>query len=51
MQMTEPLYAPFRRFMPDLGPLDLSPIVALLTIYITRELLMRAHEILLQGFI
>jgi YggT family protein len=49
MQMTEPLYAPFRRFMPDLGPLDLSPIVALLAIYIARAMLMQAHVILLQG--
>ena len=49
MQMTEPLYAPFRRFMPDLGPLDLSPIVALLTIYVSRALLEQAHGTLLQG--
>ncbi len=49
MQMTEPLYAPFRRFMPDLGPIDVSPIVALLAIYISRFMLAQAHGVLLQG--
>ncbi len=29
-RILEPLYAPIRRFMPDLGGIDLSPIVALL---------------------
>jgi len=50
MQMTEPLYAPFRRFMPDLGPIDVSPIVALLAIYIVRFMLAQAHGVLAQGF-
>lgn len=49
MQMTEPLYAPFRRFMPDLGPIDLSPIVALLVIYIVRFMLAQAYGVLSQG--
>ncbi|WP_407049354.1 YggT family protein [Methyloraptor flagellatus] len=34
---TEPLYRPIRRFMPDLGGLDLSPIVLLLIIYIVQR--------------
>ncbi len=51
MQMTEPLYAPFRRFMPDLGPLDLSPLVALLVIGALRFLLTYAHNFLLQGLL
>lgn len=34
---TEPLYRPIRRFMPDLGGLDLSPIVLLLIIYIIQR--------------
>ncbi|MCK0120500.1 YggT family protein [Loktanella sp. F6476L] len=29
-RILEPLYAPIRRFLPDLGGIDLSPIVALL---------------------
>ncbi len=47
MQMTEPLYAPFRRLLPDLGPIDLSPIIALLVIYVLRTLLTQAYGVLL----
>jgi YggT family protein len=35
-RMTEPLYRPIRRIMPDLGALDLSPMVVLLIIIILR---------------
>lgn len=31
-KLTEPLYRPVRKFMPDLGALDLSPMVVLLII-------------------
>jgi len=33
-RLTEPMYRPIRRIMPDLGALDLSPLVVLLIIYI-----------------
>ena len=33
-RLTEPLYRPIRRIMPDLGALDLSPLVVLLIIII-----------------
>jgi len=33
-RITEPLYRPIRRLMPDLGALDLSPLVVLLILYI-----------------
>ncbi len=33
-RMTEPLYRPIRRILPDFGALDLSPMVVLLVIYI-----------------
>lgn len=33
-RITEPLYRPIRRLMPDLGALDLSPLVVLLVLYI-----------------
>ena len=33
-QMTEPLYRPIRRVLPDFGALDLSPLVVLLILYI-----------------
>jgi YggT family protein len=32
--MTEPLYRPIRRIMPDFGALDFSPMVVLLIVYI-----------------
>ncbi len=36
-RMTQPIYAPIRRIMPDLGALDLSPMVVLLLIAIIRQ--------------
>lgn len=41
-QLAEPLLAPFRRILPNTGPLDLSPIVALLAIYIAEQLMQQA---------
>ncbi|MGE0769627.1 MAG: YggT family protein [Hyphomicrobiaceae bacterium] len=35
--LTEPLLRPIRRFMPDLGGLDLSPIVLLLAVEFIRR--------------
>ncbi|GFE64738.1 YggT family protein [Litoreibacter roseus] len=32
-RLLEPIYGPIRRFMPNMGGLDLSPIVALLGVY------------------
>lgn len=36
-RMTQPIYQPIRRIMPDLGALDLSPMVVLLAILILRQ--------------
>jgi len=38
-RILEPIYGPIRRFMPNLGGIDLSPIVALIGIEIIRILL------------
>ena len=38
-RMTRPLYRPIRRFLPDFGGLDLSPMVVLLIIILLRRLL------------
>jgi YggT family protein len=38
-RLTEPLYRPIRRILPDFGGIDFSPIVVLLLIYILRILL------------
>ncbi|NLH79604.1 MAG: YggT family protein [Phyllobacteriaceae bacterium] len=36
---TEPVLAPIRRFLPDLGGLDLSPLVVFLGIFLVRQYL------------
>ena len=36
-RLTEPLYRPIRKLMPDLGALDLSPMVILLAIVIIQQ--------------
>jgi YggT family protein len=38
-RITEPLYRPIRRILPDFGGIDFSPIVVLLLIYVARILL------------
>ena len=39
-RITEPLYRPIRRIMPDFGALDFSPMVVLLLIYILRNIIL-----------
>ena len=38
-RITEPLYRPIRRIMPDFGGIDFSPLVLLLLIQVLRMLL------------
>ncbi|MEQ8965432.1 MAG: YggT family protein [Azospirillaceae bacterium] len=40
-RLTEPALRPIRRFMPNLGGIDLSPIVLLLAIFFLQQLLVR----------
>ena len=39
-RITEPLYRPIRRILPDFGALDLSPLVVLLILYVIRTILL-----------
>ena len=39
-RLLEPVYGPIRRVLPDMGSLDLAPLVALLAIYAIRIVLM-----------
>lgn len=39
-RITDPLYRPIRKIMPDFGALDLSPMVVLLIIYILRNIIL-----------
>jgi YggT family protein len=41
-KITEPIYRPIRRIMPDFGALDLSPMVALLLVIILQMVLNQA---------
>lgn len=41
-RMTQPIYRPIRKILPDLGALDLSPMVVLLAIYIIQRVLLPA---------
>lgn len=38
-QLTEPLLAPIRRYMPNLGGLDLSPLILLLGIFLIQRII------------
>lgn len=38
-RITEPALRPIRRFMPDLGGIDISPIILLLVIFFIRQFL------------
>lgn len=40
--VTEPILAPIRRFVPRLGMLDLSPMIALILIYIIQTVFLKA---------
>jgi YggT family protein len=37
-RITEPMYRPIRRILPDFGALDLSPLVVLLILYILQNI-------------
>jgi YggT family protein len=38
-RLLEPIYAPIRRILPNTGPLDLAPLVALIGVYAIRIIL------------
>jgi YggT family protein len=46
-QLAEPLLAPFRKILPNTGPIDFSPIVAFLAIMIAERLMDSAAQTLL----
>lgn len=46
-RITEPLYRPIRRIMPDFGALDLSPMVVLLLLYVLRAIVLPQIEVAL----
>ena len=38
-QLTEPLLRPIRRFMPDLGGLDVSPVILMIGIFFLQQMI------------
>ncbi|RVT92872.1 YggT family protein [Sphingomonas crocodyli] len=42
-RLTEPLYKPIRKILPDFGALDLSPLVVLILIIILEKILVGIH--------
>lgn len=48
-ELAEPLLAPFRRIFPNMGMIDLSPILAFLALYIAEVLMNEVARLLLAG--
>jgi YggT family protein len=48
-RMTEPLYRPIRRILPDFGALDLSPLVVLLILFLLMNNVIPALELQLMA--
>ena len=42
-RLTEPVYRPIRRLLPDTGSLDMSPMIVLVIIWILRRAILPAH--------
>lgn len=38
-RLTEPVYRPVRRFLPDMGGLDLSPLIIILGLWFLRDIM------------
>ena len=45
-RLTDPIYRPIRRILPDFGALDLSPLVVLLIILMLNIAIRTAHDML-----
>jgi YggT family protein len=41
--LTEPVFGSIRRFLPSMGGLDLSPLIALLIIFFLQRLIVRVY--------
>ena len=50
LSLTEPVLRPIRQFLPNLGGLDVSPIVLLLIIYFLQRIIIRYLYPLAMGF-
>ncbi|WP_294333374.1 YggT family protein [uncultured Sphingomonas sp.] len=48
-RMTEPLYRPIRRILPDFGALDISPMIVLLILYILMNIVIPRIYVMVAG--
>lgn len=48
-RMTEPLYRPIRRILPDFGALDISPLIVLLILYILQTIVIPRVALMIAG--
>jgi len=48
-RMTEPLYRPIRRILPDFGALDISPLIVLLILYILQTIVIPQVALMIAG--
>ena len=48
-RITEPVLRPIRRFIPNLGGIDISPIVLILAIYFIQMVLSNMHRSMMLG--
>lgn len=48
-RLTEPLYRPIRRILPDFGALDISPMVVLLILYILQTIVIPRIAFMVAG--
>lgn len=49
-RVTEPVLAPIRRFLPDLGGIDVSPVVLLLLLFFIQNLIWEIYGSLQAGY-
>ena len=43
-RLTEPVYRPVRRFLPDMGGLDLSPLIVILGLWFLRDIMWQLFQ-------
>jgi YggT family protein len=48
-RVTEPALRPIRRFMPNLGPVDLSPLALFLLFWVMEQVVVRLHYAIALG--
>ncbi len=48
-RITEPVLRPIRRYMPNVGPVDLSPLALFILIWVAEQVIRRAYWAIISG--